>query len=452
MCSFLRLGASALGFYIGGEAGAEAVASFVNDKKDAAIPNRKHITAECVMEIEEMKAAMQKAIRSICEGERTNAKKIIIFVDDLDRLEPKNAVELLEGIKNFVDCENCVFVLALDQKVVFEGVKEKYGEELGAVMAKKFFDKIIQVPFTLPVVSYDVKDFIKEQRMDASENLIEYYNKIVSKLTDKNPRTIKRLLNMSFLYEQFEIEKEIVDDVYRAILLAFLAVQLKAENALKKLVKAVADLQKNKIIGCVEIQKIKAEIEKIIEEGRKAKEDFKELKKDGEAMENFEEVIEEILKSSKRNEKEIYTIIFKVLKGALGASCSIEDAIRPSLKPQVDAFDISLLENAEADFTRSVLEGGSVYEYRRGDSVSIKLCILGTSFSVEVIGKENLEKVKNNLEKKSIQLKLYSEKADDEQAENFYYEETETGFEILRINNHYSKEKIKELGSALKNM
>ena len=152
MCSFLRLGASALGFYIGGEAGAEAVASFVNDKKDAAIPNRKHITAECVMEIEEMKAAMQKAIRSICEGERTNAKKIIIFVDDLDRLEPKNAVELLEGIKNFVDCENCVFVLALDQKVVFEGVKEKYGEELGAVMAKKFFDKIIQVPFTLPVV------------------------------------------------------------------------------------------------------------------------------------------------------------------------------------------------------------------------------------------------------------------------------------------------------------
>ena len=38
-------------------------------------------------------------------------KRVVIFVDDLDRLQPQKAVEVLEVLKVFLDCENCVFVL-----------------------------------------------------------------------------------------------------------------------------------------------------------------------------------------------------------------------------------------------------------------------------------------------------------------------------------------------------
>ena len=63
----------------------------------------------------------------------TNANKdrVVIFVDDLDRLEPAKAVELLEVLKLFLDCRKCVFLLAIDSDVVFRGVEAKYGKEIG---------------------------------------------------------------------------------------------------------------------------------------------------------------------------------------------------------------------------------------------------------------------------------------------------------------------------------
>lgn len=51
----------------------------------------------------------------------------MIFVDDLDRLVPSKAVELLEVLKLFLDCKQCVFVLAIDYEVVIRGAIKKYG-------------------------------------------------------------------------------------------------------------------------------------------------------------------------------------------------------------------------------------------------------------------------------------------------------------------------------------
>ena len=50
--------------------------------------------------------------------------RIVIFVDDLDRLEPRRAVELMETLKIFLDLDHCVFVLAIDFDVVAQGVSE----------------------------------------------------------------------------------------------------------------------------------------------------------------------------------------------------------------------------------------------------------------------------------------------------------------------------------------
>lgn len=55
---------------------------------------------------------------------------MVIFVDDLDRLQPAKAVELLEVLKVFLDCEKCVYVLAVDYEVVTQGIKQKFGDLL----------------------------------------------------------------------------------------------------------------------------------------------------------------------------------------------------------------------------------------------------------------------------------------------------------------------------------
>ncbi len=122
--------------------------------------------------------------------------RIIIFVDDLDRLNPEVAVELLEVMKLFMDVEHCVFVLAIDYEVVVKGIRKKYGNELSDDKCRSFFDKIIQLPFRMPVEAYEVKRFIEEQLPE--EVLGEYLEEItrlLKKTLGNNPRTLKRVVN-----------------------------------------------------------------------------------------------------------------------------------------------------------------------------------------------------------------------------------------------------------------
>lgn len=44
---------------------------------------------------------------------------------------------------DFMDCERCVFVLAVDYDIIRYGVNEKYGKDFGESQDKQFFDKII---------------------------------------------------------------------------------------------------------------------------------------------------------------------------------------------------------------------------------------------------------------------------------------------------------------------
>ncbi len=82
-------------------------------------------------------------------------KAFLIFVDDLDRLEPKLAITLLEALKNLFDIKNCIFILAIDYDVVATGVKQKYGVKSlkNRDIAKDYFDKMIQVPYMIPMAS-----------------------------------------------------------------------------------------------------------------------------------------------------------------------------------------------------------------------------------------------------------------------------------------------------------
>lgn len=84
------------------------------------------------------------------------------YIDDLDRIDPPVAVEILELLKNIFDLEKCVFILAIDYDVVIKGLKPKFGEltEKNEREFRSFFDKIIQLPFSMPVATYTVDTFL----------------------------------------------------------------------------------------------------------------------------------------------------------------------------------------------------------------------------------------------------------------------------------------------------
>lgn len=153
---------------------------------------------ERLVSLKEFKNKFQEVVNQV-KNEK-NVDRIVIFIDDLDRLVPARAVELLEVLKLFLDCEGCVFVLAIDYNVVVRGVRNKYGNDLDAEKGNAFFEKIIQVPFTVPVENYDMSEFIKSSLesmrvLKLKEDEIEDVVKLIACSIGSNPRSLKRLFN-----------------------------------------------------------------------------------------------------------------------------------------------------------------------------------------------------------------------------------------------------------------
>lgn len=156
-------------------------------------------------------------------------KRVIFFIDDLDRLEPSTAVELLEVLKLFLDCPHCVYVLAIDYSVVIRGVKAKYGKDFDEEKGRAFFDKIIQVPFQVPVERYDINNFIKSCMNEtgitppsaAKDGIgnVKNYTSLVKHSIGNNPRAIKRLFNAFLLLENILGEESYYKDEKKQILL-----------------------------------------------------------------------------------------------------------------------------------------------------------------------------------------------------------------------------------------
>lgn len=147
--------------------------------------------------------------------ETNNLDRIVVFIDDLDRLIPVKAVELLEVMKLFLDIPGCVFVLACDYQVVVQGMKEKFGVSEGELKGKSFFDKIIQVPFNMPLNQYKVDTYfsglLTKLEIDFHNDDIATFIDLVDYSVGFNPRGMKRLFNSLLLLKLVAERKGIIE-------------------------------------------------------------------------------------------------------------------------------------------------------------------------------------------------------------------------------------------------
>jgi hypothetical protein len=166
-------------------------------------------------EIAEIKGLISELIQSLINDQNNSYQKVVFFVDDLDRIPPGDAVEVLEALKNIFDIPNCIFILAIDYDVVVKGLESKFGPktEENEREFRSFFDKIIQVPFSMPTGTYDIENFLVEKLnsigIQISDEEKELYTKAVKHTIGFNPRSLKRYLNsFSLINHLKEIESE----------------------------------------------------------------------------------------------------------------------------------------------------------------------------------------------------------------------------------------------------
>src|SRR6185295_15884361 len=108
-------------------------------------------------------------------GEMVNEKAkdgpIYVFIDDLDRAQPDVALDIMESIRIALSDVSCVFIIAVDERLIAQGLrlryKELFAQENAAAFASKgqeYLEKIIQFRTRVPPrTSEQIQRFIAAQ-------------------------------------------------------------------------------------------------------------------------------------------------------------------------------------------------------------------------------------------------------------------------------------------------
>lgn len=91
-------------------------------------------------------ASITQRKSEIVEALKLLSRRIVVFVDDLDRLEPREASEVLRLIRAVADFPNVIYILSYDVEVVSNTLRKAVQVDDGHA----FLEKIVQVSFKVP--------------------------------------------------------------------------------------------------------------------------------------------------------------------------------------------------------------------------------------------------------------------------------------------------------------
>ena len=148
-------------------------------------------------------------------GEKLKSKnqKILVVIDDIDRISPDEAIAIFRVIKSVGKIKNVVYLLAYDRSIVDSMIDDKYPSESG-----HYLEKIVQATFDLPqpersalirALDSIFKEIFEEKMPDVNSRRLRnvVYTHVVPEI--KNLRDVYRLTNM--LQVTFCAVKEDID-------------------------------------------------------------------------------------------------------------------------------------------------------------------------------------------------------------------------------------------------
>ncbi|MDF2802352.1 MAG: hypothetical protein K0S61_2255 [Anaerocolumna sp.] len=169
--------------------------------------------------IKEIKAS--KNVRSefkkvMYQFQKETNKKIIFFIDELDRCRPTFAIELLEVIKHLFDIDNCIFIISIDKEQLSYSVTTIYGNNMDTLgYLRRFFD----LDYKLPKIN--AEEYIKNKIVYSDKYNIDIFNILIKEMfvtekfslrdIDKAYYYLKLLIP---LIPEFNTDKTQNNDVY----------------------------------------------------------------------------------------------------------------------------------------------------------------------------------------------------------------------------------------------
>lgn len=132
-------------------------------------------------------------------GQGHQHRRLVIFIDDLDRCEEEQIVRLLESIKLYLRTRYCVFVLGLDDGAVRRAVRRKWSGRTREE-AQDYLDKLFQAGIHVPPGKRGkYRDYVRRLLTGwgletGAEGFGELQDDVLA-LCERNPRRIKTFVN-----------------------------------------------------------------------------------------------------------------------------------------------------------------------------------------------------------------------------------------------------------------
>jgi hypothetical protein len=135
-----------------------------------------------------------KKVADIFEKEK---KPLLIFIDDLDRCTPTEALDLIDDMKVYLTIDApVVFIVALDRRTLQMGIKAKYGLE-SEISVDEYLQKIFSHVVYIPeyyILDDFINDAVKCIPFKGTIDLLSIAKKVFTECEIKNIRTIKRMV------------------------------------------------------------------------------------------------------------------------------------------------------------------------------------------------------------------------------------------------------------------
>ena len=136
-------------------------------------------------------------------------RRIVVFIDDLDRLEPDESVEVLRLVRSVADLPNIIYILSYD----LDNLGHMLEQTLKVKNGQEYLEKMLQVSFRIPRPDQNtLRDIFRnkvEELWKGTENNIQYPSSNMNFETAirvyatrylRTPRDLNRTLNALYLY------------------------------------------------------------------------------------------------------------------------------------------------------------------------------------------------------------------------------------------------------------
>ena len=140
---------------------------------------------------------------------REAGSKVVVIIDDIDRLEPTEARDLVRLVRLTSDLPNLIFLLAFDGKRVAQSLGDSSDIPRSQKDGQMYLDKIVQESYTLPQIRRSNLDSLLTEHLNTLANSREHLqlderqwgvvrSQIIEPLIG-NLRDVKRYVNSTFL-------------------------------------------------------------------------------------------------------------------------------------------------------------------------------------------------------------------------------------------------------------